>query len=76
MRESGSAVLLVSVELDEIMSLSDRILVMFEGRIVGEVPAGEANERLLGLMMANAATEEEAREKSPGLPGATVVAPE
>jgi len=57
MRDAGSAVLLVSVELDEIMSLSDRILVMFEGRIVGEVPAGEANERLLGLMMANAAPE-------------------
>ncbi|NIA70710.1 ABC transporter ATP-binding protein [Pelagibius litoralis] len=57
MRDAGSAVLLVSVELDEIMSLSDRILVMFEGRIVGEVPAHEANERLLGLMMANAAPE-------------------
>jgi general nucleoside transport system ATP-binding protein len=55
MRDAGSAVLLVSVELDEIMSLSDRILVMFEGRIVGEVAAGEADERLLGLMMANAA---------------------
>ncbi len=57
MRDAGSAVLLVSVELDEIMSLSDRILVMFEGRIVGEVPAHEADERLLGLMMANAAPE-------------------
>ena len=73
MRDAGSAVLLVSVELDEIMSLADRILVMFEGRIVGEVPAGEANERLLGLMMANAATEEEARHSSPGLPGAIKV---
>jgi len=57
LRDAGCAILLVSVELDEIMSLSDRILVMFEGRIVGEVPAGEANERLLGLMMANAAPE-------------------
>jgi simple sugar transport system ATP-binding protein len=73
MRDAGSAVLLVSVELDEIMSLADRILVMFEGRIVGEVPAAEANERLLGLMMANAATEEEARHSSPGLPGAIKV---
>ncbi|MFQ6018106.1 MAG: ABC transporter ATP-binding protein [Kiloniellaceae bacterium] len=53
LRDAGSAVLLVSVELDEIMSLSDRILVMFEGRIVGEVAAGEADERTLGLMMAN-----------------------
>ena len=76
MRDAGSAVLLVSVELDEIMSLSDRIVVMFEGRIVGEVPAAEANERLLGLMMANAATEEEARHKHPGLPGAIAVDPE
>lgn len=54
MRDQGCAVLLVSVELDEIMALSDRILVMFEGRIVGEVSATAANEKTLGLMMANA----------------------
>lgn len=53
MRDRGCAVLLVSVELDEIMSLSDRILVMFDGHIVGEVPADQADERALGLMMAN-----------------------
>ena len=53
MRDAGCAVLLVSVELDEIMSLSDRILVMFDGHIVGEVPAGRADEKTLGLMMAN-----------------------
>jgi ABC-type uncharacterized transport system ATPase subunit len=52
MRDRGKAVLLVSVELDEIMSLSDRILVMFDGHIVGEVTQGEATERMLGLMMA------------------------
>lgn len=52
MRDAGSAVLLVSVELDEIMSLSDRILVMFDGLIVGELSAAEATERQLGLMMA------------------------
>ena len=40
MRDAGCAVLVVSVELDEILSLADRILVMFAGRIVGEVPAG------------------------------------
>jgi simple sugar transport system ATP-binding protein len=51
---AGCAILLVSVELDEIMSLSDRILVMFQGRIVGEVDGDEADERTLGLMMANA----------------------
>jgi simple sugar transport system ATP-binding protein len=53
-RDAGCAILLVSVELDEIMSLADRILVMFEGRIVGEVAGDAADERMLGLMMANA----------------------
>jgi len=52
MRDAGKAVLLVSVELDEIMSLSDRILVMFDGYIVGEVAQADANEQTLGLMMA------------------------
>ena len=52
MRDAGKAVLLVSVELDEIMSLSDRILVMFDGTIVGEVAREDATEQLLGLMMA------------------------
>ena len=46
--------LVVSVELDEILSLADRILVMFAGRIVGEVESGRADERTLGLMMAGA----------------------
>ena len=52
MRDSNKAVLLVSVELDEILSLSDRILVMFDGKIMGEVLAKNANERDLGLLMA------------------------
>ncbi len=52
MRDAGTAVLLVSVELDEIMGLSDRILVMFDGRIVGEIAGSEADERTIGLMMA------------------------
>lgn len=54
MRDNGCAILLVSVELDEIMTLSDRILVMFEGRIVGSVLADHADKTQLGLMMANA----------------------
>jgi simple sugar transport system ATP-binding protein len=53
-RDAGCAVLVVSVELDEILSLADRILVMFAGRIVGEVAPGRADERTLGLMMAGA----------------------
>jgi len=51
LRDMGKAILLISVELDEIRSLSDRILVMCQGRIVGE-RTGDANESELGLMMA------------------------
>lgn len=58
MRDAGKAILLVSVELDEIRSLADRILVMFDGTIVGEVPADKADERTLGLMMANIVPDE------------------
>ena len=51
-RNQGAAILMVSTELEEIMNLSDRIAVMFEGRIMGIVPAGEATTELLGTMMA------------------------
>ncbi len=51
MRDQGKAILLVSVELDEIRSLSDRILVMFDGRIVGE-RSPETPEAEIGLLMA------------------------
>ena len=54
MRDQGKALLLVSVELDEIRALSDRILVMFAGHVVGEKPA-DATEQTLGLMMAGIA---------------------
>ncbi len=53
-RDGGGAVLLVSAELSEILSLSTRILVMFEGRIVAELAAAEATEAGLGLFMAGA----------------------
>jgi len=52
LRDAGKAILLVSVELDEIMSLADRIAVMFDGQIMGERLPGETDERELGLMMA------------------------
>jgi simple sugar transport system ATP-binding protein len=52
LRDSGKAVLVVSVELEEIMGLSDRILVMAGGEIVGEVSGADATEEALGLMMA------------------------
>ncbi|SEQ62588.1 nucleoside ABC transporter ATP-binding protein [Faunimonas pinastri] len=51
MRDAGKAILVVSVELDEVRALSDRILVMFDGRIVGErMP--DADEQEIGLLMA------------------------
>ena len=50
-RDGGKAVLLVSMELEEVMSLSDRILVMYEGRIVAEYEAGTVSEQELGLYM-------------------------
>ncbi|WP_096785083.1 ABC transporter ATP-binding protein [Rhodobacter sp. CZR27] len=52
LRDAGKAILLVSVELDEIMSLSDRIAVMFDGRIMGIRDPKATNERELGLLMA------------------------
>jgi len=51
-RNKGKAVLLVSFELDEIMSLSDIIDVIFDGQIVASIPGKDANENDLGLMMA------------------------
>ncbi len=51
-RDEGSAILLVSTELDEILALADRILVMFRGRIVAERVGGETTATELGLLMA------------------------
>ena len=51
-RERGAGVLLVSEDLDELLMLADRLIVLYEGRIVGEVAAGEAEPDQLGLLMA------------------------
>ncbi len=51
-RDQGTAILLVSSELDEIMALSDRIAVMYRGQIVDIVPAAQASKEYLGLLMA------------------------
>ena len=53
-RDAGKAILLVSLELDEVMSLSDRILVMYEGEIVGELDPKKTTVQELGLYMAGA----------------------
>jgi simple sugar transport system ATP-binding protein len=52
LRDSGKAILLISVELDEILSLSDRIMVLFDGQIMGERVAANTDEKELGLLMA------------------------
>lgn len=51
-RDNGKAVLLVSLELDEVLNISDRVLVMFEGDIVGELTTKDTDEREIGLYMA------------------------
>jgi simple sugar transport system ATP-binding protein len=56
LRDAGKAILLVSVELDEILSLSDRIAVMFDGQIMGFRDPATTDERELGLMMAGMTT--------------------
>ncbi len=57
LRDQGKAILLVSVELDEIMSLSDRIAVMFDGQIMGERLPDQTNAQELGLLMAGMAND-------------------
>lgn len=64
MRDAGKAVLLVSVELDEIRSLADRILVMFDGHIVGEADPATATESELGLLMAGVSNDKSVTPKA------------
>jgi general nucleoside transport system ATP-binding protein len=66
-RDDGCAVMLVSPELDEIMELSDRIAVMYRGRIVAIVPAEHATKEFIGLLMAGVSQEqaEAARKAGP-----------
>lgn len=51
-RENGAAILLISEDLDELLALSDRVAVMYEGEIMGIVPAEGADIEEIGLMMA------------------------
>jgi simple sugar transport system ATP-binding protein len=52
-RDAGAAILVVSVELDEILTLSDRILVMNQGQLTGELKGQEADPRTIGMLMAS-----------------------
>ncbi|MDB6182335.1 ABC transporter ATP-binding protein [Paracoccus fistulariae] len=67
LRDAGKAVLLVSVELDEILALSDRIAVMFDGRIMGERIPDQTTTGELGLLMAGV-TDTEHTPASAGIP--------
>jgi len=51
-RGEGAAILLISEDLDELLALSDRIVVLYEGRVVGHMEAGEADTERLGMLMA------------------------
>ena len=53
-RDEGVAVLLISAELDEILSLSDRVIVMYQGSVVAEVARADATREQIGLYMAGA----------------------
>ncbi len=53
-RDQGAAVLIVSTELEEVLALGDRILVMFRGEVVGELDGPSATREELGLLMAGA----------------------
>jgi len=57
-REAGTAILLISEELEELMALSDRIAVIYEGEIMGVVDAAEADVDEIGLMMTGAHAED------------------
>ena len=57
-RDKGAGVLLVSVELDEVLALSDRILVLYRGRIQGELETAAATEEEVGILMAGGTLEE------------------
>ena len=58
-RDAGKAVLLVSLELDEVMNLADRILVMYEGKISAPIDAKTATEEQLGMLMLGGSVQEE-----------------
>jgi len=64
MRDAGAGVLLISAELDEILSLSDRVVVMFAGKIMDDLPIQQASRNLCGLLMAGVDPKAVTREVS------------
>ncbi len=68
-RNEGTAILLISEDLDEVRNLSDRIAVMYEGQVMGVVKRGQATVEQLGLMMAGSRIEEIGLEPAPAAAG-------
>ncbi|MGF1596978.1 MAG: ABC transporter ATP-binding protein [Acidimicrobiales bacterium] len=66
-RSDGAAILLISEDLDEILELADRVVVLYEGRIMGDVPRGLADKNTIGLLMSGVAAD----ERPPAETGAT-----
>ncbi len=64
LRDQGKSILLVSTELEEVLALSDRVLVMFGGRIIGELSRQEASEKEIGKMMAGIKRKEQPLKKA------------
>jgi ABC-type uncharacterized transport system ATPase subunit len=74
-REAGTAILLISEELDELLALADRIAVVYEGRIVGMFPAETADIHEIGLLMTGGGTPDESETATAAIPGAPGGAP-
>jgi simple sugar transport system ATP-binding protein len=70
MRTNGTAILMISEELDEILALADRVEVMYEGRFVGSFPAGEAEIGRIGLLMTGGAEIEDSATSEPSVAAA------
>ncbi|MCK4725603.1 MAG: heme ABC transporter ATP-binding protein, partial [Anaerolineales bacterium] len=62
-RDKGAGILLISVELDEILSLADKILVLYRGKIQGELDAEFATEEEVGILMAGGELEKQKTKK-------------
>jgi simple sugar transport system ATP-binding protein len=65
-RDQGTAILLISDDLDEVLALSDRIAVLYEGQIMGVVERQDTNVEELGMMMAGVRQEQLAETKAAG----------
>jgi simple sugar transport system ATP-binding protein len=73
-RTAGAAILLISEDLDEVLALSDRIAVLFEGRIAGIVDAADADVTTIGLQMTGGTGAEQRTDAAASVDGAAAAA--